>query len=84
MRFGVKEFAKHVAPKMRLEGAFLSIMTPMLVSYAMSKSGYFLKISSQDYMWFGHMTGFLSLMGYLMIAFFKRCAHISQSVFEKK
>ena len=84
MRFGKFHFARHVAPKMRLEGAILSILTPMFISYLMAQSGYFLKISSQDFMWLGHMTGFLSLMGYLMISFFKRCAHISESLFEKK
>ena len=83
MRFGTHSFARHVAPKMRLEGAILSILTPMILSYLMAQSGYFLNITSQDFMWLGHMTGFLSLMGYLMIAFFKRCAHISQSVFLK-
>jgi hypothetical protein len=30
-------------------------------------------------MWIGHMTGFLSLIGYMMISFFKRCASISSS-----
>ena len=45
MRFGQMHFAKHVVPEMRLEGAILSILTPMLVSYFMAKSDYFLKLN---------------------------------------
>jgi CDP-diglyceride synthetase len=90
MRFGTHYFARYVAPDMRLEGAILSILTPMFVSYLLSQLAltgdykYLVKMKSQDYMWIGHMTGFLSLMGYLMISFFKRCAYISESIFVTK
>ena len=90
MRFGTHKFAKYVSPEMRYEGAILSILTPMFVSYVLSLLAdssdykYLVKMKSQDYMWIGHMTGFLSLMGHLMISFFKRCAYISESIFVKK
>ena len=67
---------------MRLEGAILSVLTPLIVSYGLyyvAKSSdykYFIKMNYTDYMWIGQMTGFLSLMGFLMISFFKRCAYI--------
>jgi CDP-diglyceride synthetase len=44
MRLGTHYFAKHINPQMRLEGAFLSIITPMGISYLMANSGYFIKI----------------------------------------
>lgn len=68
---------------MRLEGAILSVLTPLIVSYGLyyvAKSSdykYLIKMNYTDYMWIGQMTGFLSLMGFLMISFFKRCAFIS-------
>ena len=83
MRFGTRPFAKYVAPDMRLEGAILSVLTPLIVSYGLfhaaktSDFKYFIKMNYTDYMWIGQMTGFLSLMGFMMISFFKRCAMIS-------
>jgi len=59
MKFGKRQFARYVAPDMRLEGAFLSIGTPLIVSYGLyyiAKSSdykYFIKMNYTDYMWIG-------------------------------
>ena len=59
MRYGSRLFARYVAPDMRLEGAILSVLTPILVSYGMyelsvySEYEYFIKMSCTDYMWIG-------------------------------
>jgi CDP-diglyceride synthetase len=77
VRFGSRYFAKHVVPEMRLEGAILCILTPMLASYFMAKSGYFINISAKHFMWLGHITGFLSLISFMIQSFLKRCSQNS-------
>ena len=85
MRFGTRPFAYYVAPEMRLEGAFMSIIAPTFVAMALYEVSHryqiemftSLKLDFNDYVFLGQISGFLALIGYILASFLKRCADIN-------
>lgn len=81
--FGKQPFAKYVAPFMQMEGVALTIFTTTSTSYGLyflsttEYNKWMVHTSIECYLIIGFMTGYLSIMGSLLICFLKRCSTVS-------
>ena len=82
---GKRPFAKYVAPSLKVEGVVVSLMCSTLTSYCLyllsvndNYNTYVLKIDLNSYLIFGQVTGFLSIIGDLLMKFLKRCANMEE------
>ena len=78
-KFWKRPFAKYIAPRMFVEGVLSGMAVSVILAYLLSYTT-FLPISSEEYLIFGQMIGFLSLIGNLLTEFFKRCANIDDKL----
>lgn len=78
--FGKQPFAKYVAPFMQMEGVALTIFTTTATSYGLyylstqEYNKWMVSTTLECYLVLGFMTGYLSIMGSLLICFLKRCS----------
>lgn len=86
MKIGRVPFAKYVAPDMRYEAAILGVVAPTVLAYYLHQYAektdgkYIIKMSLYDFVTLGSQSGFLSLIGFLVLSFFKKCSGVFENL----
>tara|TARA_B110000305_G_C19354630_1_gene596089 strand:+ start:502 stop:1008 length:507 start_codon:yes stop_codon:yes gene_type:complete len=86
MKIGRVPFAKYVAPDMRYEAAILGVVAPTVLAYYLHQFSektdgkYIIKMGIYDFVTLGSQSGFLSLIGFLVLSFFKKCSGVFENL----